>query len=71
MLGTMIVAGLIGAIGYTAHKTKMSNSYTVAKILESAIDSGEGINVKGYFNLNEVAKVMAEDGYNLYDYIRG
>lgn len=63
--------GLIaaGVAGYVVHKARKSNSYTVAKALESAIDEGRDIRIKGNFDQNEVVKIMAEDGYNLFDYI--
>lgn len=69
MLG-LISVGLLGTAGYALHRKKNSNSYTVAKIIESAINRGEkNFEIEGYFDENEVARIMAEDGYNLFDYI--
>lgn len=69
MLG-LISAGLIGVVGYKLYSQKKSNNYTVAKLIESAINRGErNFEISGYFDKGEVARIMAEDGYNLFDYV--
>lgn len=76
MLG-LIAAGLVGAVGYTVHKinkdsVRKSNSCMVAKYFESQIDkgfpdAGKSFNIRDC-DLSEVIKIMAEDGYNFFDY---
>lgn len=69
MLG-LIGLGLAAAAGYGLHNKKVSNSYMVAKYLEHCIDNEEPCKVRGFFDKAEVANIMADDGYNLFDYIK-
>lgn len=80
MLG-LIAAGLAGAVGYAIHRVNKeseqivrSNNGIVAKYLENQIDkgfpNGNKIHISGSFDFDEVAMLMAKDGYNLFDYIK-
>ena len=65
MLG--LIAGLAMG-GYALHNKRKSNSYTVAKMIENAIDNDEIPTIRGFFSVNEVIRIMAEDGYDFFEY---
>lgn len=64
MIGLIAAALGVGLCGKALHNKKMANSYTVAKYFEHAMDKGKGCSIEGYFNINEVIRIMIQDGYD-------